>query len=321
MTRILFFAAILCAGCAHQPKATPNPTDNRASRSFALTYSLVVPPSDEAVFVAVPIAESNEHQVILEREVLLGGAPAAGELHRDPDYENLYWSSSIQSSKPTEITVAYRIQRFKSEGSLSAPRLSRTERRLFLGPNKRVPVRSPLVDAIRAELDLDGKNDGEKARVIYDYVVDNMEYKKVGTGWGNGDTHWACTEKYGNCTDFHALFISLARAEGIPARFEIGFPVTEEEVEGEIGGYHCWVNYFIEGKGWLPIDASEAKKAPEKRDLFFGTQPYDRVMLTMGRDIQLVNGSELNYFVYPHVEPTKDKLPLTVRFQELSEAG
>src|SRR5439155_15548256 len=30
----------------------------------------------------------------------------------------------------------------------------------------------------------------------------------------------------GNCTDFHTLFIALARASGIPARWNMGFPLA-----------------------------------------------------------------------------------------------
>ena len=41
---------------------------------------------------------------------------------------------------------------------------------------------------------------GGDRQAIYDWVVDNVEYKKVGSGWGNGDTFWACSERYGNCT-------------------------------------------------------------------------------------------------------------------------
>ena len=143
------------------------------------------------------------------------------------------------------------------------------------------------------------------ARAIYDWVIDNVEYKKVGTGWGNGDTYWACNERRGNCTDFHALFISLARSEGIPARFEIGFPVPENRSSGEIAGYHCWVQFYLPEVGWFPIDASEAFKHPDRRDYFYGAHPGDRIHMTTGRDLELRESGQqapLNYFVYPHVE-------------------
>ena len=50
-----------------------------------------------------------------------------------------------------------------------------------------------------------------------------MRYDKTGTGWGRGDALWACDAKRGNCTDFHSPFIGMRRADGIPARFDIGF--------------------------------------------------------------------------------------------------
>src|SRR5256886_4489847 len=154
-----------------------------------------------------------------------------------------------------------------------------------------------------------------------------MEYKKVGTGWGNGDTFWACSARYGNCTDFHALFISLARAEGIPAKFEIGFPIPEDRTSGVIDGYHCWTEFHLPDVGWFPIDASEAWKHRERRDLYFGTQPADRIQFTIGRDLELGDGhttGPLNYFIYPHVEVAGkrlDNVKRSFRFSEILDAN
>ncbi len=69
----------------------------------------------------------------------------------------------------------------------------------------------------------------DKARAIYDYVFTTMRYDKTGTGWGHGDVLYACDAKKGNCTDFHSLFIAMARSQGIPGRFEIGFPLPPEK--------------------------------------------------------------------------------------------
>ena len=66
-----------------------------------------------------------------------------------------------------------------------------------------------------------------------------------------------CDAKHGNRVDFHSLLNSMARAERIPARFEIGFPVPDR-AEGAIPGYHCWAEFFASGPGWVPIDISEA---------------------------------------------------------------
>ena len=132
-----------------------------------------------------------------------------------------------------------------------------------------------------------------------------MRYDKTGEGWGRGDAIYACNIKKGNCTDFHALFIGMMRASGIPARFEIGFPLPRDRKSGEISGYHCWAQFWIDGLGWVPIDASEAWKDPARRDYFFGAHDANRILFTRGRDIRLdpaQQGDPLNYFVYPYAE-------------------
>ena len=73
----------------------------------------------------------------------------------------------------------------------------------------------------------------EKARAIYHYVLARMTYDKNHAGWGEGSTRHACETGKGNCTDFHALFNSLCRAEGIASGFEIGLylPYERKKVE------------------------------------------------------------------------------------------
>ena len=118
-------------------------------------------------------------------------------------------------------------------------------------------------------------------------------------------TLFACDERYGNCTDFHSLFIGEARSLGIPARFHMGIPVAMDASEGKVGGYHCWALFHVEEKGWVPVDISEADKHPEMKAYFFGNLTEDRVTFTTGRDINLVprqDGEPLNFFVYPYVE-------------------
>src|SRR5205085_960295 len=106
-------------------------------------------------------------------------------------------------------------------------------------------------------------------RVLYEVVNDHMRYSKEGNGWGQGDVLWACDSRYGNCSDFHSIFISLARAQKMPAKFEIGFPLPERRGEGPVAGYHCWAKFRPAGKGWVAVDISEANKNPSLKDYFF----------------------------------------------------
>jgi len=136
-------------------------------------------------------------------------------------------------------------------------------------------------------------------------VASTMRYDKSGEGWGRGDAIWACDSKRGNCTDFHSVLIGMMRSSQIPARFEIGFPLPQDKNEGEISGYHCWAEFYLDGLGWVPVDASEASKNPAKREYFFGAVDADRVMFTYGRDLKISpdqKGEPLNFFIYPYAE-------------------
>jgi transglutaminase-like putative cysteine protease len=185
-----------------------------------------------------------------------------------------------------------------------AAALSSKERQEDLQPDALVPTTGLPAD-LAVKVTHGNTQPLDKARAIYDYVFATMRYDKSGTGWGRGDVLYACDAKKGNCTDFHSLFMAMARSQSIPARFEIGFPLPPDKRSAEIAGYHCWSDFYIDGKGWIPVDISEAWKHPEKREYFFGSHDVNRVQFSMGRDLRLnpaQDGKPLNYFVYPYVE-------------------
>ena len=133
---------------------------------------------------------------------------------------------------------------------------------------------------------------------------ENMEYNKAIPGWGLGDTERACDIMQGNCTDFHSLFISLARASCIPAKFVIGLSIPDKK-EAILEGYHCWAEFYINGAGWIPVDISNAWKDKSKKEYYFGSLDKNRIEFTIGRDIILPHTQHpepLNYFIYPYFE-------------------
>jgi transglutaminase-like putative cysteine protease len=284
-----------------------------AERTFSFVYEVEVaaPRGQGPVDIFVPIAQSDRHQTILDYtiESTIPGSEATERGHG-----NRFWHGHLDSSTGDVVSIAirYTVRRTAFEmdwdsidGDLRYTAREKAGNQQYLEANRRVPVSGSLIDRIVADIAPDETNVLKIARATYDFVIDEMEYKKIGEGWGNGDTDWACSAKYGNCTDFHALFNSLIRARGIPSRFEIGFLVHEDLSRGSVGSYHCWVEFYMPGEGWLPIDAAAAKNQPDKRDLYFGGQPADRIMMTVGRDLDLGAGhtlKPLNYFVYPHVE-------------------
>jgi hypothetical protein len=121
--------------------------------------------------------------------------------------------------------------------------------------------------------------------------------------FGNGNSIYACDIGVGNCTDYHSYFMSLSRTLGIPSRFHMGFSIPDNDF-GPIEGYHCWADFYKEGKGWYPIDISEADKDSNRVNYFFGTVCNNRVEMIVGRDF-ILDGYEknpINLFIYPLLE-------------------
>ena len=142
-----------------------------------------------------------------------------------------------------------------------------------------------------------------QARALYDYIIDNMRYMKFGD-FGRGDSNYACDSKTGNCSEFHSFFISLARSVGIPARFAIGASIPSDRNDGGIDGYHCWAEFYADGK-WWPVDISEANKYTALATYYFGRHPANRIEFTRGRDLQLNPGPSkgpINFLAYPYLE-------------------
>jgi len=129
-----------------------------------------------------------------------------------------------------------------------------------------------------------------------------------------GDTHYCLTNGTGNCTDFHSLYMSLARAAGIPTRITYG-----SFLKGPLNGkdqdqsYHCWIEFWAPHFGWVPLDVAVAdifvddfrldeQNEPKVQltvangysgpdaglvDFYFGNLDNRRVTWSRGRDLTL----------------------------------
>jgi transglutaminase-like putative cysteine protease len=280
------------------------------SRHFTFQYAFTVKnlAASKRVRVWIPAAQSDAFQEV--RIIYTKGDLPLKRTH-ESKYGNEIYFAETSGAAPSELhfEIEYDVVRRERVAvtpnpHLVATALSNQEREEDLQPDTLVPI-TGLPAELAAKVTQGKTQPLDKARAIYDYVFTTLKYDKTGTGWGRGDVLYACDAKKGNCTDFHSLFIAMARSQGIPARFEIGFPLPPDKHSAEIAGYHCWSDFYIDGKGWIPVDISEAWKHPEKRDYFFGSHDVNRVQFSMGRDLRLTppqDGKALNYFVYPYVE-------------------
>lgn len=291
----------------------------QSSRHFTFHYAFTVKnvPEGQKIRVWFPAAHSDDFQ-----DVKITSAKGDLRLKRTQESrfgnEIYYAEDSKSKAGDLHFEVDYDVvRRERLTLGIERPRLenaslNKKEKQQYLAPDKLVPI-TGLPAELAANVIAGKSSTLAKARAIYDYVFDNMRYEKTGTGWGRGDVLYACDAKKGNCTDFHSLFISMARSQGIPARFEIGFPLPPADKHAaDIAGYHCWAEFFDPQHGWVPVDISEAWKNPVKKNYFFGGHDTQRVQFTVGRDLKLnppQSGEPLNYFVYPYVELAEKPYP------------
>jgi transglutaminase-like putative cysteine protease len=281
-------------------------------RHFTFHYAFTVKNVSPGgrVRVWIPLAHSDAFQDV--KVTSTSGDLVLKQIHQEYGNELMYAQTPKADKGEYKFSVDYDVVRrehvvlVNGKPATDAPSAPAPGVELvrFLEPDRLVPV-TGVPSQLAAQETKGATTPLEKARDIYEYVFRTMKYDKTGEGWGHGDTLWACNSKHGNCTDFHSVFISMARAEKIPARFQIGFPIPADKHSAEIPGYHCWAEFYLGSTGWVPVDISEAWKHQEKHDYFFGAHDVNRVQFTQGRDLRLApaqEGAPLNYFVYPYVE-------------------
>jgi transglutaminase-like putative cysteine protease len=289
----------------------------RSSSSFDFSYVVRVTPSPSThnVRVWVPVPSSDEFQTISQVRL---EAPVKVQMRKEVKYGDHYAYFTVHSSRtqsPFEIRLTFHVVRYERRLDLASaidpagpfPK----DVAAFLQPDKLAPF-DGVIASVAREQTRGLASPLEKARHIYEYVLSTMRYDHEGASAGCGDALWAFQSHRGNCTDFHSLFIGMARAAGIPARFEIGFVVPEGQKEGTVTGYHSWAEFFVNGIGWIPVDASQASQDPSQQDHFCGTIDARRVMVSMGRDISVMPAPQtgpFNYLVYPYIEMDVEPSP------------
>jgi transglutaminase-like putative cysteine protease len=281
--------------------------DKPRSRTFQFTYAATVtglkPDQIARIWIPAPPVTAQQEVKVVSKEL-----PGKKLFGRDATYNNLilFVESKADVKGQVALKVVYKVKRREvvTKGMAGITQKEADKRiKRFLEPDAKVPITGKPLELIKGKkLPADQVR---QSRFLYDVVNKHMTYAKDTPGWGQGDAVWACGSGRGNCSDFHSLFISLARSRKIPAKFEMGFPLPDKHGGGEIPGYHCWAWFRAKDKGWIPVDISEANKNPKMTEYYFGNLTADRIQFSTGRDITLVPkqaGSSLNFFVYPYVE-------------------
>lgn len=209
--------------------------------------------------------------------------------------------------------------------------LSEAEYRRFTAPSQYKPL-DGIVKATSDKATAGAKSELEKARAIYEWIIDNTVREASVRGCGNGDVVALLESGYpirGKCADLNGLYVALARAAGLPARDVYGVRIapsrfgyaslgTKSEIISK--SQHCRAEVFINGLGWLPVDPADVRKVMLEepptnlpyndpkviaaRKTLFGAWETNWLAYNTANDVELPGSKNppLAFLLYPQAE-------------------
>jgi transglutaminase-like putative cysteine protease len=217
-----------------------------------------------------------------------------------------------------------------------APQTNAAELQYCLRPTRLLPT-DGIVKSTAAEITKGAKTDVEKARAIYEWIVDNTFRNPKTQGCGLGDIRFMLESRDfgGKCADLNALYVGLARASGLPAREVYGIRVAKSELgykslgtasEVVTKAQHCRAEVYLKEHGWVPVDPADVRKVvleepPGNRPLdddmvkkararLFGSWEMNWIAYNFAHDVALPGslGTPLPFLMYPQAETADGRL-------------
>lgn len=257
-----------------------------------------IDPDAEHVRWWVSIPDTERHQDLLDLTVI--DAPGTWSVKRADEQSGQFLYIEVDQPKAASLdaVIEFTLRRqgvyVDVDPKLVGP-LTEKHRQLFaddLQRNAPNMVVTPEIQKIADKVCGEETNPAVQAQALLSHVAkiaNHYSYDSTVPTCGIGNASDCLTNLGGCCTDLHSLFISLARARGIPSRLQMGYRLNSTK-EGQTydPGYRCWVEYFLPGMGWTPADIVEAD-APGGLgpDRWFTGLTEWRLWLNQGREFQL----------------------------------
>jgi transglutaminase-like putative cysteine protease len=137
----------------------------------------------------------------------------------------------------------------------------------YLQPTHATKPNRPLLDLRDAALEGAASGALERAHRLSAAVADAIEYAPGTTKPGTTAAE-ALELGQGVCQDMSHALITLAQADGLPARYVTGYLLTGDEADSEAA--HAWTEIYVDGLGWIGFDAAN-RCCPDERYIRLGS--------------------------------------------------
>ncbi len=309
-------------------------------RTFEVTTSVEVlkPSGTTRIWVPAALISQTPFQKTLSNTFNAEGGTA--EIVETNPYSLGIISAEFPAGVRPILTATSRVATKNYAVDLSVPSKAAKETQAelahFLQPTKLLPT-DGIVKATAIEITSGAKTDVEKARAIYEWIVDNTFRNPKTRGCGVGDIRFMLESRDlgGKCADLNALFVGLARAAGLPARDVYGIRVAKSDMgykslgpstENVTKAQHCRAEVYLGDYGWMPVDPADVRKVAleeppgnlplddemvkKARARLFGSWEMNWMAYNFAHDVALPasGGAPIGFFMYPQAETHDGRL-------------
>jgi len=290
------------------PLAAQNQTST-GWRTFEVTTHLEVLKPSGATRIWIPAAlfRPTPYQRTLDSASKADGGTVR-TVENSSDSMRMVAAEFPDGVKPV-VTVTDRIMTRNWTVDLSAPakvpKPSSEDLRYFLRPTRLLPT-DGIIKETAVEITRRAGSDADKARAIYEWIVENTyrNPKTRGCGLGNIKAMLETRDLGGKCADLNALYVGLARAAGLPARDVYGIRVAKSDLGYKSLGtssdviskaQHCRAEVYLRNSGWTPVDPADVRKVVLEEPP--GNRPMDDDMVRKAHT-RLFGSWEMNWMAY-----------------------
>ncbi len=313
-------------------------------RSYEVSTRVTIldPRGGARAWIPLPMVDDMPWQLALGNS--WRGNASRVQVHADGKYGAAILAAEWPAGeREPVIEVTSRIRTRDRATDFSRPdpaimRLSAAEHAFYTSATELIPT-DGIVKETAQEIVRGARSDIDKARAIYEWVVENTfrDPKTRGCGWGDIQSMLETRNFGGKCGDLNAMYVGLARAAGVPARDVYGIRVAPS-----IHGYrslgvgnavvskaqHCRAEFHAAGFGWVPVDPADVRKVMLEeppthlkiddakvvaaRQRLFGGWEMNWLAYNMAHDVVLpgttVKAPKLAYFMYVNGETGGERL-------------
>jgi transglutaminase-like putative cysteine protease len=166
----------------------------------------------------------------------------------------------------------------------------------YTGPELHIESGNPQIQELARQLSAGLTTPCEKVSAFYHYVGDHLVYSYNAANWG---AQAALGTMGSDCTEYSDLLIALSRSAGIPARYLEGVYLSPSDQEQLARTEHAWVEVYLPGLGWTPMDPTLGRAALLRPD-YFAKMPANHIIVTRGRNPSTLRGASYwNHIYWP----------------------